>query len=138
MYMKFCDVVFLSHREVVTTRQAMHVECNIKAPCCNHCCNGKAISITYSEGVFAALGIQHTKRMRHVVICGLPGSKILPHKRHDFGKNKIIAHKMCFDFLYTFCLKHSSLSHELSELRSQMCIGLHVQCLLVLSGFNGT
>jgi hypothetical protein len=31
----------------------------------------------------------------------------LSHKRHDFRKN-VTEHKMCFDFLYTFCLKHFS------------------------------
>jgi hypothetical protein len=38
---------------------------------CNHCCSGKAISIKYSECVFVALVIQHAKRMRHIIICGL-------------------------------------------------------------------
>jgi hypothetical protein len=34
----------------------------------------KAISITCSMSVFAALGIQHAVRMRHTIICGLLGS----------------------------------------------------------------
>ena len=33
---------------------------------------------TYSESVFA-LGIQHAKRMRRIVVCDLPGSKIFSH-----------------------------------------------------------
>ena len=39
----------------------------------------KAISITYSECVFVALGIQHAKCMRHIVICGLSGFTVFFH-----------------------------------------------------------
>jgi hypothetical protein len=47
------------------TRQAKHVQRNIEARSCNHCCSGKAISITHSECVFVALGIQHAMRMHY-------------------------------------------------------------------------
>ena len=46
-------------------------------------------------------------------------------------------HKMCFDFLYNFCLKHFSLYEEFSEILLQMYIGLHVKCPLLLSDFIG-
>jgi hypothetical protein len=39
---------------------------------CSHFCRAKAMIITYSEGDFAAIGIQNAMRMRHIVIYGLP------------------------------------------------------------------
>ena len=59
----------------------------------------KAVSITYSECVFVALGFQHAMRMRHIVICDLLGCRtFFPHYlMNDItlrGK-KIIEHKMC-------------------------------------------
>jgi len=39
----------------------------------------KSVSITYSEHVFVALGIQHTMCMHHIVTRGLPGSTIFFH-----------------------------------------------------------
>ena len=39
----------------------------LKALSNNHCCLGKAISITYSESVFVALVIRHAMRMRRVL-----------------------------------------------------------------------
>ena len=46
---------------------------------CNRCCSVKTVSITYSERVFVAFGTQHAMRMRHIVICVLPGSTIFFH-----------------------------------------------------------
>jgi hypothetical protein len=58
----------------------MYVKRNIEARSRNHCCCGKAISITYFECVSVALVIQHTKRMRCITfLCGLSGSSILFH-----------------------------------------------------------
>ena len=46
--------------------------------------------------MFVALSTQREMRMRHIIICGLPGSTIffftLSHKRHDFRK-KVTEHK---------------------------------------------
>jgi len=44
----------------------MHV-CHIEAGSCNNCYSGKAVSITYPECGFIALGIQHAMRMRLVI-----------------------------------------------------------------------
>ena len=47
----------------------------------------KRISITYSEYVFVALGIQHAMLMHHMVICGYPAVQYfstLSHNQHDF------------------------------------------------------
>jgi len=52
---------------------------NIEARLCNHCCSGKAISVTYSEGVFVALGIQHATCTRRIVFCGLSGCTLFFH-----------------------------------------------------------
>jgi len=57
----------------------MYLQRNIEARLCNFCCSGEAISTTYPECVFVALGIQHTMRMRHFVICGQSGYTIAFH-----------------------------------------------------------
>jgi hypothetical protein len=53
---------------VYVTRQAMYVLRNVEARSRNHCCCGKAISITYSECVSVALVIQHSKHMRRIIL----------------------------------------------------------------------
>ena len=75
----------------------------------------KEITITYSECVFVALGIQRAMRMSRIILSlvtfpVLQYFSTLSHKRHYFrNKKEIIEYKMCFDFLYNFCLRHFSL-----------------------------
>ena len=60
-------------------KQDWQCSCNIETRSCNHCCSGKAISITYSECVFVALGIQHAMRLHNIVIYDLPGATEFSH-----------------------------------------------------------
>jgi hypothetical protein len=111
---------------------------NIEACSCNHCCSGKAVSITWSECVFVALSIHHAMCVCvcHIVICGQYFST-LSHKLHNFFI-KIIKQNMCFDFLCNFHLKHFSFWKELNEIWSKMYIGFCVKCPLYLYNFNET
>jgi len=62
----------------------------------NHCCSVEN-SITYSDCGCAAVGIEHAKRMRHIVVCGLSSSTIFLHisyKWHDF-REKVIDGRKC-------------------------------------------
>jgi len=70
---------------------------NTEARSRNHCCGGKATSITKS--VFVALVIQHAMRMRLTVICGLPGFySIFPHYLINcmiFEEKKVTEYELC-------------------------------------------
>jgi len=70
----------------------------------------KLISMTYYVTVLVTLVIQHAKRMRRIVICGLSGFPTLSHKRHDFRGKKFIEHKMCvliFSTTFAWNIFHS-------------------------------
>ena len=57
----------------------MYVWRNIEGRWRNHCCSGRAMSVTYSDCVFIDLGIQHAMRMRHIAFCGQARSTIFFH-----------------------------------------------------------
>ena len=64
---------------------------------------------TYSEYGSVALVIQNAEGARHIISSSvgcpvLPYYSTLSHKRYDFRGGEVIEHKMCFDFLYKFCL----------------------------------
>jgi hypothetical protein len=65
----------------------------------------KAINITYSECVFVALIIQHTKHTHRTILSSvawlaLPHFSTLPQSRHDFREN-VVDHKTCVLISYT-------------------------------------
>ena len=62
---------------------------NIEERSCNHCCLGKAISMTHSERVFVVLVIHHEMRKHCVILLSVAFLALAyfstSHKRHDFG-----------------------------------------------------
>ena len=87
----------------------MYVESIIEARSCNHCCSRRATSIAYCmrerESVCVCVCVPHCNMWRallyNIISHYLTNGTIL-----GFSKKKVIDHKMCFDFLYNFCLKH--------------------------------
>jgi len=59
----------------------MYVKRNNEAHSCNHCCSGKAVSVTYSVCVCVCVNlvIQNATRLRHIVMCPAPLYSIFPH-----------------------------------------------------------
>jgi hypothetical protein len=91
-------------------RRPMCVQHKNEAPSYNHCCSGKAMSITYCECVFVALVTRHAVCMRHIVICGLPRSSvffhIIPQKTRFFREKKsCCTQNSYFHFFHNFCLQ---------------------------------
>ena len=62
---------------------------NSEGRSCNHCCSGKVISITHSAHAFVALGVQHAKRMRRIILSSVACPALqyfstLSHELHDY------------------------------------------------------
>jgi hypothetical protein len=65
----------------------------------NHCCSGKATSITYSRCVTLVFIIQHAKRMRRIILSSvtclaIPYFSTSCHKRHNLGAGEWNEYKM--------------------------------------------
>ena len=89
----------------VITRQRVYVKRNFETSLWNHCCSGKAMSITYPECVFAALGTQLAMRLSHTVICGVFGSKLFFNffsYTARFSKENYWTWNECFSILSNF------------------------------------
>jgi len=109
----------------------------------NNCCREKAMIITYSECVSAALFIQYAMRMRRIILSSVaclvvPHFFTLSYIRHDFRQN-ITEHKIC---VLIFCTALSSkfliLRRIQPDILSKIYKGLHVKHPLFLSGLNET
>jgi hypothetical protein len=107
------------------------------------CCRSKAINITYSESVSVALFIKHAKRMRSILLSSVaclfvPNFSLYFINVKTFCRKKIIEHKMCFDIVYNYYLKHFLFQKEFSEFLSQIYTGIRVKYPLLFSGINET
>jgi hypothetical protein len=94
----------------IQDKQCMYKR-NTEAHSCNHCYHAKAKTIKYSEYVSEALVIHHARHMVHIILS-------LSHKWYNCQKKKLLTAKVCFNFLYTFCLKHFSFKEEFSKILS--------------------
>jgi len=70
----------------------MYVYLNTEARLCYLCCSGKAVSVTYCECVFVALGIRHAKCMLRILFVACPARQYfstLSRKRHIFERKSL-------------------------------------------------
>jgi len=69
-------------------------------------------AVFHIVSVFVGVGIQHEIPMRHFVTWPAPFYKIFPRFliNGTIYEKRVIEHKMGYDFLHNFCLKHFSFS----------------------------
>ena len=101
---------------------------NNEARSCSHYFRAKSISIECSECMFSALSIQHAMHTSHIVTLACPAVQCfttLSRKLYDFQNRSYWTKNVCFDLLYSFCLKHFSFQEEPNEIWSKISVGLH-------------
>jgi hypothetical protein len=95
----------------------------MQARSCNHRCSGRAMSITYSKSVFAALVVRQATRMRLVVICSLSDStNFRPHYLINGTIVENSEHKMCVLTFSTTSVRNVSHSKINRERYDKKCI----------------
>ena len=121
------------------TRQAMYVKRNNEACFCNHFYSGKVTIITWIDCVSVVLFIQHEMRMRYIVICFPSVSTTCFHiisQTARCSKKKLLNIKFLFWFSLQMLSVTQLILYKLSEIRSKLYIGLHMQYPLFLSDIN--
>jgi len=85
---------------------------NIKARSRNHVAAEKEYVLHILSVCVCSSSYQYATRLRRselsVARLSVPYFSTSSHKRHDF-RERFLNVKVCFDFLYNFCLKHCSL-----------------------------
>jgi len=84
---------------------------NIETRSWNHCFRGKTISITYSDCVFVALGIQLSMQMRYILSSAASPLYNIFFPRYlingmIFGGKKVIELRICLIFCTIFFWKY--------------------------------